>query len=171
MCISHEDERALELAAHALHDSIVRVPGGSRIQRFGKSIKHFGAKLAAEYLGRSADEVRNMADPRKTDHKMYASELHLLLLKGMDPAWLDEVERSIGRVAIVVPDVGEHHDLSNDLMKAIKEFGDLGKEMGEILADGKVTPQEMARYERETDEAMAAIIELREALRAKVVVR
>jgi len=166
--MSIQDDRSIELAAHALHDSLVRVPGGSRILRHGIPIKPFGCKLAAQILGKSPADVQNMADPRKLDHQMHLDKYHKLLLEGLDPAWLDEVEHSIGRVAFKVPEAVVHHDLSQELMHAIAEFGDVGKCMGEVLVDGVVTVKEMHRFEREVDEAIAAIVELREALREKV---
>ncbi|MCF7821865.1 MAG: hypothetical protein K9M17_05440 [Mariprofundaceae bacterium] len=166
--MSIEQDRAREIIHCALHDCIVRVPGGSRFQRFGKPIKEFGVKLAARVLGTTPDQIRNMADTNKPDHRFYFDQLVDLHLDGMDPAWLDELEHAISRVAFTVPDVRHHDDLSRELMRAIDEFGDVGRSMAEALADGRVTRKEFAHFDRECDEAIGALAELREAFRAKV---
>lgn len=173
MPILDNDEKAycVSVAKQALHDSIVHVPGGSLFLVNGLIVEQFGVNKAANLLGKSHDTIRNMADPSKHGHHLSADDLHLLLLAGAPTIWLDEVERSLGRVAIQLPDIGEHGDLSKDLMKAIAEFGDIGKVMGEVLKDGKITEKEMGRFDRETVEAITALMELRETLRAKVVVR
>jgi len=168
MILSVEQEHLLDCVKQALHDAVVRVKGGSRFTRDHRPIKPMEPKHAAEILGKTADEVRNMVDPNKPDHRMYLDQFHTLLMQSMDTVALDEIERSIGRVAITVPYALEHEDLSEELMHTIKEFGDVGRQLSEALDDGIVRQDEFDEFDRECNEAMGAIAELREAVRAKV---
>jgi len=120
---SLENQRAKERANQALHDSIVRVPGGSRFMRDGESIKPMGPKLAAEVIHRSHDEIRNMADPNKHDHRFYADEVQEMLLEGMDPAWFEECLRDVDIICIKTKKPAAGVDLTEALLACGQKMG------------------------------------------------
>jgi len=171
--ISEESRRAIQRARVALHDAITRVSGGSRILRGGEPIRPFGPKLAAEIIGRSETEVRNMADPNKPDHRFYADELHALLLEGMDPVWFEEVLRAAGIVCVRVPKIDDHSHIADEVCACIKEFGDVGDAIRKALdkqssGGRRITRREMDTIDREIDEAVAELYALRDAAREEM---
>jgi len=173
MCLSIEQQRAVELGNQALHDAMVRVPGGSRFMRHGEPIKSFGPKLAAKIIGRTADEIRNMADPNKPDHRFYAEDLHTLLLEGMDPIWFEECLRDIGIICVQVPEAGGHGQLSDELLACGKEFGDVFDAIAQArdkksMGGRKITRSEKLTIRREVDEAVAELYALLAAVENEV---
>ncbi|MDX8382612.1 MAG: phage regulatory CII family protein [Ghiorsea sp.] len=132
----HTKPQALAMANHALHDSLIRVPGGSRLQRDGKSIRPFGANVAADLLGKKVDDIRNMADPFKTGHKMHAEKVHMLLLEGMDHAWLEAVARSLRMMLVPLPPVSPVANLNQEMLKLGEGFGVLCAAVHSLL-DGR----------------------------------
>lgn len=63
-----------------------------------------------------------------------------------------------GGVFVELPDMPDGADeLSQSMLAAVKEFGDLAGVAAQDVADGKITRAEMAEIEREGYEAVAAI--------------
>ncbi|WP_167632478.1 phage regulatory CII family protein [Mariprofundus ferrooxydans] len=173
MCATIEHQRARDRANQALHDAIVRVPGGSRFTRHDEPIRPMGPKLAAEVIHRTPDEIRNMADPNKPDHRFYADDLQQLLLEGMDPIWFEECLRDVGIVCIRVPAVHEHKHLAEEVLSCVKEFGDVGDSINKALDEKshggrRITRREFDGITREVDEAVAQLYELLSAVKDEV---
>jgi len=164
-----ENKRHIELSNVAFHDAMVRVPGGSRFQRDGKPIVPFGAKLAAEILGKSADEIRNIADFRKPDHDLRISDMHHLLLEGMDPIWLEEVASSIGIMCIQIPESEGDISLNEEVLRCGEGFGELCADIRDALSvngDGgkAITAQESLMIHRQADKLVGALQKLLQAI-------
>jgi hypothetical protein len=72
-----------------------------------------------------------------------------------------------GLIAFPIPPVADLSagDLNQSLCRAIKEFSDVATSASLSIADGKVTAQELDTMEREAQEALAALCELRERMR------
>jgi len=164
-----ENKRHIELSHAAFHDAMVRVPGGSRFQRNGKSIVPFGAKLAADILGKSADEIRNLADPYKTDHQLRIGDMHTLLLEGMDPIWLEEVAASIGIMCIHIPENDGKTPLNDEVLRVGEDFGALCADIRDALSidsDGgkHITAREALSIHRKADALEGALYGLLSAV-------
>lgn len=73
-----------------------------------------------------------------------------------------------GGVFVELPDMPDGADeLSQSMLAAVKEFGDLAGVAAQDVADGKITRAEMAEIEREGYEAVAAITAFVELCRAR----
>lgn len=66
-------------------------------------------------------------------------------------AAFDQVEFLLGRVSFLLPEIPENCKEFRALMgESISEFGDVLQEGGKMVADGRVTAEEYARFETET---------------------
>jgi len=172
MCSTVENKRARERSNQALHDSIVRVPGGSRFLRDGAPIKPMGPKYAAEVIHRTHDEIRNMADPHKPDHRFYADDVQQLLLEGMDPSWFEECLRDVDILCLKIKRPQTCGDLACALL-------DCGHKMGEVCqtiaaaidpasrGGKRITPREFDTIARSIKEEVEQLYGLMEAARGQ----
>jgi len=165
-----ENKRARERANQALHDAIVRVPGGSRFLRNGAPIKPMGPKYAAEVIHRSHDEVRNMADPHKPDHRFYADDVQQLLLEGMDPAWFEECLRDVDIMCLRMISPDADSDLSGALLQCGRRMGDVCKSIADAIAPEsrggtRITPREFDIIARAIKEEVEPLYGLMKAAR------
>jgi len=163
-----EQEREFLQVLRVYHDAVVHVPGLENRDRAGRLIKPLGLKLAGDLAGLSKSDMSNRLNPNMPEHRPTLEGFFMHLQAGMDLAPLDEIERSLGRVSFTLPDVEAHKNLAVDLAKAGREFGDVCQSMADALIDGKITRKEFAAFSKETDEAIAALAELREAMRQEV---
>ena len=164
-----EFEHAFRRVLVAYHHSVVHVPGIDSRDRTGRKIRPLGLKAAADMVGMNKSDLSNRLNVNMPEHRPTLEAFVMHLLSGMDTAPLDEIEHAIGRVAFQLPDVEAHANLAAELAKAGREFSDVCSSMAEALEDGRVTRREFERFSKETDEAIAALAELREAMRKEVV--
>lgn len=76
----------------------------------------------------------------------------------------------LGFVMVRLPDVMlSGSKLGRVTAQAMKECSDVFSDMGEMLEDGKVTPRELAVFERDADEAIAMLARLKLQVRAEAV--
>lgn len=82
---------------------------------------------------------------------------------------LDFVERSLGRVAVKLPDVkgGSLRDICRLSLRAVSEFGDMMREVEKSVADQVVTADEMARVREEGYHTIEAVLTLINAMESK----
>jgi hypothetical protein len=83
---------------------------------------------------------------------------------------LAAVARMCSCVVMPIPGVAGNENESA-AVAVLKEFSDLMQEHAADMADGKISSAELARIEREGNEAMRAVVRLIEAARAKAGVR
>jgi len=168
-----EHDHAWQRVLHAYHESVVHVPGLTRYGRAGKVIKPLGLKAAAEIAGLSVSDMGNRVNPNMPEHRPTLEGFVRHLLSGMDMASLDEIESAVGRVSIKVPEITDHDDIQSELMNCIKEPGDVGACLKEILAPEspggrKPTRKQFNRLVREVREVEAAFEMLLAAVDRKV---
>lgn len=74
-----------------------------------------------------------------------------------------------GMVAFPLPTTDNLSDdqLAQTVFRVMKESGDVAQVVGEAMADGKITLQEMDRIEREFQEALAALAQWRARVQEK----
>lgn len=73
----------------------------------------------------------------------------------------------LGYALVKLPDV-DSSDFATEATRTVKEFGDFIGKAGEVLADGKVSANELKAVERELVEAMAHMTQLHKLIAAKV---
>ena len=134
----------------ALRDAVKHTPGGSRFSTSGRPIKPMGIGLAAEVTRRSEDYLQNALNDT---HQLQLEDFILLLQADMDLSPLDELERSLGRVAFKLPDAADHPDLASALLELGKEFGDTFEALSRALhshSDGgcAITAREFRAFDR-----------------------
>lgn len=75
----------------------------------------------------------------------------------------------LGYVMVRLPDVTLcGSKLGRVTARAMKECADVFSDMGQMLEDGRITPKELAVFEKDADEAIAMIMRLKLQVRAEV---
>lgn len=79
-----------------------------------------------------------------------------------------QLARDCGGVYVALPKISEENvDVLQHAGKAVKEFSDVLNASASMLADGKVTAAEAAEFATQADEAIAAIAQFKQLMRAK----
>jgi len=164
-----EHDRACLRVMQAYHESVVHVPGLTRLSRDGRKIKPLGLKEAASIAGLSVSDMGNRVNVNMPEHRPTLEGFVRHLLSGMDYAALDEIESACGRVAITLPETPEHGDLATETVRVGKEFGDVFALLQDVFqpdSDGgtRLTRREKERFHCEVREAQAALQALMAAL-------
>ncbi len=137
----------LDAAYNVVHD----YPGGSHslAPRMGKSSTTLSHEVAADGTAKLG-----LLDAEK-----------ITALSG-DLRILEAFATNAGQMIVPLPCVDT--SLSDDCMlrlaAAAKEFGDMCTEAATSLQDGRITDNELARFDRECGELIASVHSLREAL-------
>ncbi len=129
-------------------------------------------KAIAEEIGMTENYLTKAALPDQdesdtgTGCRFPLKKLVPLIRTTNDFAVLDCIERSLGRVAIKMPDPskGSLHDVCRLSLRAVREFGELMAQVEKSLQDDLVTEQEMERIRKEAGKAFQAIVNLTYAL-------
>lgn len=127
------------------------------------------AKAQAEELGISYSYLCNAANPNLEgfDYQLRLIIPHTRLTQNF--AALDYIEQSLGRVAIQIPALGPSPaDLIEEFAKTTAEFGDLAREIGQALQDGRVEEDEFKRLEKEGWELIRQTVLLLEKVREAI---
>ena len=137
-----------DVAANVVHD----YPGGapSLAPRIGKN----PTTLAHELNGTGLAKL-GLLDAEK------------ITLRTGDMRILEAFSSNCGFMVIKLPEVVAEagvDDCLHHLAATAREFGDLCTAVGMVIADGKVSDNELARVDRECGELMASLRVLREAL-------
>jgi len=129
-----EHDRACLRVMQAYHESVVHVPGLTRLSRDGRKIKPLGLKEAASIAGLSVSDMGNRVNVNMPEHRPTLEGFVRHLLAGMDFAALDEIESACGRVAIRLPEIHDHGDLQAEILACGKEFGELCNAIAESMS-------------------------------------
>ncbi len=129
-------------------------------------------KALAEELGISENYLSRAALPDSeesetgTGCRFPLKKLIPLIRATGDYSTLDYIERSLGRVAVALPENGARslRDVCRLSLKAVGEFGDLMREVEKSVKDDLVTDAEMGRVRVEGYQAVAAIMTLIRAM-------
>ncbi len=140
----------LDASYHVVHD----YKGGA--QALGLRLGKNGATLSHEVAGFGTAKL-GLLDTVKITHM--TGDLRIL------EAWAGEA----GQMLVPLPrfDVNLGDDCMLRLAATVKEFGDMCSEAAVSLQDGCVTDNELARFDRECGELIAAVHSLRQALQER----
>ena len=129
-----------------------------------------GIEAIAQRMGRTAPVMYNKYRPGITTHHVTFEEvtetIELCMEAGVKDALLPAQAFAwrLGQVLVPVPKISDvpDEDLSRNICKTMKEFGEVAACIHDALAnDGVIRPDELERFEREFQEATAAMFELR----------
>lgn len=118
-----------------------------------------GMPALAEYLGISAHSLAHKVSPNYPSAHCSPDELVRICEVTGDLGALQAQAQALGQVLMPLPASGAAggDDLARKLAASCKEFGDFVSEISADLSDGKVTPNELARIEREAGELIGAV--------------
>jgi len=123
-------------------------------------------KAIAAVLGRTHRYVLDIADEMR-DAELKASEIAPLVNGTGNTLVLDVLEHQVGRVAYQLPAVGSScRDALQQCAVVLKETSDVVRELAVCAVDRVITPAEAAGIERESHQAIAAILAALATVRA-----
>ncbi len=135
-----------------------------------------GVEALAQRMAKSVPVMYNKLRPGIQTHHMTFEEateaIELCIDAGVPDAILPAQAFAwrLGYVMVPVPRVNgtPDEDLTRNICKSMKEFGDVAACIHDALAnDNEITLNELARFEREFQEAIAAMFELRSRVQEK----
>jgi hypothetical protein len=124
----------------------------------------------AEELGMSYSMLMNAANPDLEEFKLPARQLIPLAKLTGDCRHVDYIEHALGRVAFELPKPSSSsmEVVQVQLMRTIKEFGDLASTSADALSDGKLTIKEAKAIEVEAFEMIKATMMFLGTIEARV---
>ncbi|WP_247869772.1 phage regulatory CII family protein [Herbaspirillum sp. ST 5-3] len=134
-----------------------------------------GLEALSQRMNMSVNVLRNKLRPSIGTHHV-TNEEESLIMELCEEAKVEDALLPLHAknwrhrmIAIALPTVDHlsDEDLTHSLCRAVKEFSDLAATTSMSLADGKVTAAELDQMEREAQEALAAVAELRDRMRAR----
>lgn len=126
-----------------------------------------GAHALGPRLGMTGRMLANKLNPNDEAHKLMLVEaLRMQQLTG-DHRILQAEAEELGYALLKLPSV-DAGDFASEAMRTVKEFGDFIGSIEESMRDGKVTPNELRRIERELLEALAHISALHKLIASRV---
>ncbi|RJG06264.1 hypothetical protein D3870_09790 [Noviherbaspirillum cavernae] len=128
-----------------------------------------GLEALALRMGMSVNVLRNKLRPSINTHHINSEEESLIIEFCEEAKVADALQPLVaknwrhGLIAFPRPpvDVLSDDDLTKALCKAVKEFSDLSSAASETVSHRNITHAEMEAIEKEAQEALAAIEELR----------
>lgn len=129
-----------------------------------------GCVRLAELAGMNAGTLANKVNPAMATHKLAVAEAITLQTIARDYRILYAEASALSHVAIAL---GEYAGLSDvELLNAYAKFhaelGDLARVISQALSDRKLSAEAFRAIDREMDEAVRAMFELRARLKAVV---
>lgn len=133
-----------------------------------------GIEMLARRMGMSVNVLRNKLAPGIKTHVITDEEDSLIIEYCEEARVVDPCRALIAKnwrhrlIAFPLPDADHlsSSDLAQAMCHTVKEFADVMSTTSNALADGKVSVAEMDVMEKEMQEALAALCELRDRVRA-----
>jgi CHASE3 domain sensor protein len=121
-----------------------------------------GCEVVALRLGMNPGVLRNKANPNIATNKPTLEEADRLMGLTGDHRILQSLARNHGYVCIKMDEVENASDVAvlELVVKVMRTQGDVGKEMYDALADGRITQAELARVQKAVKEAECALEQL-----------
>lgn len=116
-----------------------------------------GARDVAEAVGKKYPVLLNEMNSENDRHKLGADMLIPLMKACKSEAPLHYLSEKMGGVFIKLP---EGKSCEQDIIKVVKEFGELIATYGEAISDGNLSLEDKKAIRKEGHEALTAIQEL-----------
>lgn len=124
-----------------------------------------GVAALAARLGMSANTLQHKLNPHCSTHHLYLSDAEALTALTGDPEIAQALAFACGHVCIPAPSViGADGALAERIASVGREFGDVMRATLDAIADGRVTQRELAEYDAQFHEFLAAAVGLRQKL-------
>ena len=99
-------------------------------------------------------------------HKLGVDYLLPLITLTEDTSILKFIAREMGGVFVLMPEAGgSGTELVGTLAKSVKEFGEFATEVAVDISDGDIPADQLARINKEADEAIESIIAMKKLAR------
>jgi hypothetical protein len=138
----------------AVHRLVHRHPGG---------IPALAARMAV-----NPRTLQNKVNPNQPGHHVYIEDAELMTAITNDPEIAQALAFACGHVCIPVLAAAGDGEIGSEIASVGKEFGDVMKATLDAIADGRVTARELATYDRQFHEFLAAAVKLRARLKDKI---
>lgn len=126
-----------------------------------------GSVALAPRVGMSAAILRGKVNPNDAGHHLTLAEsLRVQQITGDHRVLVAEAEE-LGYMLLPLPAIAAD-DFAGEAMRTVKEFGEFIGKCGEVMADNKVSKNELRQVEKELVEAMAHMSRLHQLIAAKV---
>lgn len=124
-----------------------------------------GAAALALRMGMGVSTLQLKVSLTTTTHNLNLREAVAMQALSGDYSVLHAMAGALSHVAMPMPELGGG-DLQGALVTLGAEVGDVFRESARALADGRLTPNERRRVQRQISEAMAALAGVQRALQA-----
>ena len=123
-----------------------------------------GAQALAPRMGVSGSTLQNMADPRQPNHTWPLRRFQQVVALTGDTRPLQALCDEHGGVFVPTARLSDAalSDLYQQVTKLAAEFGDVVREIEADVKDGRITPRELVRIERQIGELIEAAATLRQ---------
>lgn len=123
------------------------------------------ARLIAELVGKPYQTLMSELS-RQEGHKLGLDLLLPLLDASGSKAPAHWLCRQLGGAFVPLPEAAESNaELVQALAASVKEFGEFAAEAAQDISDGDIPADQLARIEKEADEAVEAILAMKELAR------
>ncbi|SKA68525.1 phage regulatory CII family protein [Desulfobaculum bizertense] len=138
----------------------------------GQAVREtLGAERAAEALGKSYSTLMNELNPTLFSHKLGLSHaLDLIAMTDSEQSRC-QLARAMGGVFVSLPQVeaGLCANSQQEIMRIVKDFGELVGTYTDAIADRKIKEDELLEIEEKAHEAQTAIQSFLSAVRSETV--
>lgn len=132
-----------------------------------------GVEAVAARLGKAATSLRHELDPGYRTAKFGLADAVLLtqltreMVGGPDLRIVTAFATEVGAMVIPLPEIASGATDMAAMTSTMREFGEYVARVGEVLADSRVTDNELADTERELGEMVQAAQRLQAMLKAR----
>ncbi len=123
-----------------------------------------GIPALAARMRRNPDSLQNKINPNQAGAHVYIQEAEEMTAFSGDPEIAQAMAMACGHVCIPVPPTGGEGEFATEIAAVGKEFGDVMEATVKAIDDGRVTSRELAEYDRQFNELLAAAVRLRAQL-------
>lgn len=134
-----------------------------------------GLESLALRLGTTPDVLRNKLRATVSSHHTYLEDFSSVLEMCQEahvdgwPVPLQALCWRHGHIALPLPEIGDANDeaLTALVCQTMKEYGDVADSIAQSMRDHRITDPELDDIEKQFTQAIAALMALRERVRAK----
>jgi hypothetical protein len=126
-----------------------------------------GVVALAARMGISPNTLQHKVNPHADGHHTYIEDAEAMTVFSQDPQVAQSLALACGHVCLPVAKTGRG-ELAFEIAAVGKEFGDVMAATLKALEDGKVTNRELAEFDKQFQEHLAAVIRLRGELVARI---
>lgn len=126
-------------------------------------------KEIAAFVNKSVGYLMNAANPDLEEFQFQARLIDKITFYTGNRVYIDQLARDCGGVFVPTPEVSaDHSDIANHTAHILREVADVIQAPSNALAgDNRIDANECAEIERDIDEAVKALLEMKATVRVK----